>query len=173
MVSFREPGGEDVSERIRKILLDNRFALTREAELFLYLASRSQLVLNRIIPFLKDKKIIVCDRFSDSTLAYQGYGRGLSLKLVKKLNDFATNRLVPDLTILIDVPLKESLKRAKDKKKDRLERSGISFYQRVRGGFLEIARKEKTRVKMVDGIGGVEKTWDKVKAVVDEFLQID
>lgn len=173
VVSFREPGGEEVSEKIRKILLDNKFSLTPETELFLYLASRTQLVFHKIIPALKDKKIVVCDRFSDSTLAYQAYGRRLNLKLIRMLNNFSTKNLRPDLTILIDVPVKVSLKRAKNKKKDRLERSGTLFYQRVKEGYLKIARKEKKRIKVVDGKGGIEVTWRKVKSIVDEFLKIE
>lgn len=173
VVSFREPGGEKVSEKIRKILLDNKFSLTPETELFLYLASRTQLVFHKIIPALKNKKIVVCDRFSDSTLAYQAYGRGLNLKLIRILNNFSTKNLRPDLTILIDVPVKVSLKRAKSKKKDRLERSGTLFYQRVKGGYLKIARKEKKRIKVVDGKGGIEVTWRKVKSIVDGFLKIE
>lgn len=173
VVSFREPGGEEVSEKIRKILLDDKFSLTPETELFLYLASRTQLVFHKIIPALKDKKIVVCDRFSDSTLAYQAYGRGLNLKLIRMLNNFSTKNLRPDLTILIDVPVKVSLKRAKNKKKDRLERSGTLFYQRVKGGYLKIARKEKKRIKVVDGKGGIEVTWRKVKSIVDGFLKIE
>ena len=173
VVSFREPGGEKVSEKIRKILLDNKFSLTPETELFLYLASRTQLVFHKIIPALKDKKIVVCDRFSDSTLAYQAYGRGLNLKLIRMLNNFSTKNLRPDLTILVDIPVKVSLKRAKNKKKDRLERSGTLFYQRVKGGYLKIARKEKRRIKVVDGKGGIEVTWKKVKSIVDEFLKIE
>lgn len=173
VVSFREPGGEKVSEKIRKILLDNKFSLTPETELFLYLASRTQLVFHKIIPALKDKKIVVCDRFSDSTSAYQAYGRRLNLKLIRMLNNFSTKNLRPDLTILVDIPVKVSLKRAKNKKKDRLERSGTLFYQRVKGGYLKIARKEKKRIKVVDGKGGIEVTWGKVKSIVDEFLKIE
>ncbi len=173
VVSFREPGGEKVSEKIRKILLDNKFSLRAETELFLYLASRTQLVFHKIIPALKDKKIVVCDRFSDSTLAYQAYGRGLNLKLIRMLNNFSTKNLRPDLTILVDIPVKVSLKRAKNKKKDRLERSGTLFYQRVKEGYLKIARKEKKRIKVVDGKGGIEVTWRKVKSIVDEFLKIE
>jgi len=173
VVRLREPGGEEVSEKMRKILLNNKFSLTSEAELFLYLASRSQLVANKIIPALKEKKLVICDRFSDSTLAYQGYGRGLDLKLVEILNSLSTNKLRPDLTILIDLSLEESVKRAKNKKKDRLERSGISFYKKVRKGYLEIARKEKKRIKVVDGKGGIDETWEKVKSAVDRFLQIE
>lgn len=173
VVSFREPGGEKVSEKIRKILLDNKSSLTLETELFLYLASRTQLVFHKIIPVLKNKKIVVCDRFLDSTLAYQAYGRGLNLKLIRMLNNFSTKNLRPDLTILIDVPVKVSLKRAKNKKKDRLERSGTLFYQRVKGGYLKIARKEKRRIKVVDGKAGIEVTWRKVKSIVDEFLKIE
>lgn len=172
VVSFREPGGEKVSEKIRKILLDSKSSISPQTELLLYLASRSQLTFKKIIPALRKGKIVVCDRFFDSTLGYQGYGRGIDLKLIETLNRFSTGNLKPDLTILIDVPIKVSLKRAGNKKKDRLEKQGAKFYQRVREGYLKIALKEKKRIKVVDGQGGVEEIWGRVKEIVDRFLKI-
>jgi dTMP kinase len=172
VVSFREPGGEKVSEKIRKILLDSKSSIDPQTELLLYIASRAQLTLQKIIPALKIGKIVVCDRFFDSTLAYQGYGRGIDLTLIETLNRFSTGNLKPDLTILIDIPIKVSLKRAGNKKKDRLEKEGIKFYQRVREGYLEIAKKAKGRVKIIEGQGGVEEIWGRVKEVGDRFLKI-
>ena len=172
VVSFREPGGEKVSEKIRKILLDSKSSIDPQTELLLYIASRAQLTFQKIIPALKIGKIVVCDRFFDSTLAYQGYGRGIDLRLIETLNRFSTGNLKPDLTILIDVPIKVSLWRAGNKKKDRLEKEGVKFYSKVREGYLEIAKKEKGRVKIIDGQGKVEETWGRVKEVVDRFLKI-
>ena len=171
---LREPGGEPVSEQIRKILLKSKSSITPITELLLYLASRSQLTEKKIIPALKEKKVVVCDRFSDSTLAYQGYGRGLDKNWIKNLNKKATLGIKPDLTLLIDVPLKVYTKRAKLKKnKDRLEKENLIFYKKIRKGYLEIAREDKKRVKIIDGSGSIKGTWEKVKATIDRFLKIE
>jgi dTMP kinase len=174
VVFLREPGGEPVSEQIRKILLKSKSAITPITELMLYIGSRSQLVQKKIGPALKQKKIIVCDRFSDSTLTYQGYGRKLDTKWIKNLNKRATLGVKPDLTLLIDVPLQVYLKRAKLKKnKDRLEKENLAFYRRIRKGYLEIAKEDRKRVKVIDGSGTIQGTWVKVKSIIDSFLRID
>lgn len=172
VVFLREPGGEPVSEQIRKILLRSKSAITPITELMLYLGSRSQLVQKKIAPALKEKKIVVCDRFSDSTLTYQGYGRKLDTKWIKNLNHRSTSGIRPDLTLLIDVPLRIYMKRAKLKKnKDRLEKENLAFYRRIRKGYLEIAKEDKKRVKVIDGSGTIQGTWGKVKIAVDQFLK--
>jgi len=171
---LREPGGEPVSERIRKILLKSQSSVTPTTELMLYLASRSQLVEKKIIPALKSKKLVICDRFFDSTLAYQGFGRALDRKWIKDLNRKSTFGVKPDLTLLIDVPLEVYLKRAKLKKnKDRLEKEDLAFYRRIRRGYLEIAKQDKKRVKVIDGSGTISQTWAKVKELADKYLGID
>lgn len=171
---LREPGGEPVSERIRKILLKSQSSVTPTTELMLYLASRSQLVEKKIIPALKSKKLVLCDRFFDSTLAYQGFGRALDRKWIKDLNRKSTFGVKPDLTLLIDVPLEVYLKRAKLKKnKDRLEKENLAFYRRIRRGYLEIAKQDKKRVKVIDGSGTISQTWAKVKELADKYLGID
>jgi len=171
---LREPGGEPVSERIRKILLKSQSSVTPTTELMLYLASRSQLVEKKIIPALKSKKLVICDRFFDSTLAYQGFGRALDRKWIKDLNRKSTFGIKPDLTLLIDVPLEVYLKRAKLKKnKDRLEKENLAFYRRIRRGYLEIAKQDKKRVKVIDGSGTISQTWAKVKELADKYLGID
>jgi dTMP kinase len=171
---LREPGGEPISEKIRKILLKSKSSINPVTELLLYLASRSQLIENKIIPALKKKKVVICDRFSDSTLAYQGYGRGLDKNWIKNLNKRATLGVKPDLTLLIDVPLKVYTKRAKLKKnKDRLEKENLMFYTRIRKGYLEIARQDKKRVKIIDGSGSIKGTWENVKSTIDRFLKIE
>ena len=174
VVFLREPGGEPVSERIRRILLKSGSNITPITELMLYLASRTQLVKKKIIPALKSKKLVVCDRFFDSTLAYQGYGRALDRKWIKDLNRQSTSGIKPDLTLLIDVPLKVYLKRAKLKKnKDRLEKEDLAFYRRIRRGYLQIAKQDRKRVKVIDGSGTVQGTWARVKEGTDKFLGID
>lgn len=169
----REPGGDRIAERIRRILLSKKNSdMTGLTELLLYEAARSQLTQRVILPALKQGKAVVCDRYADSSLAYQGYGRGLSKKMVNHLNHIATFGLSPDLTIILDVPVKTSLKRGKieGRKKDRLERERIEFHQRIREGFLKIARQNKRRIKVVDGTRDIGGTWQSVKKVVDSFL---
>jgi len=176
LVLIREPGGEKISEKIRKILLSEKNQeITNMTELLLYMASRAQLTQRVILPSLKKGKIVICDRYSDSSLAYQGYGRGLNKNMIKYLNRISTSGLVPNLTILLDVPVEISLKRkakeAKNKGGDRLEREKFEFRQRVREGYLKIAEKNKKRIKIIDGRGDIGKTWRKVKSVVDSFLK--
>lgn len=141
-------------------------------ELLLYEASRAQLTQKVILPALRQKKVVICDRFYDSTLAYQGYGRGLDKKTIVYLNHIVTFGLSPYLTILIDVPVEVSFRR-KDKKKrkeDRLEKEKIEFHKKIREGYLKIARRNKTRIKVIDGTDDVFSTWQKVKRVVDSYL---
>lgn len=164
----RDPGGTKISERIRKILLDKKNSLAAATELFLYLAARQQLVSEIISPALKKNKVVICDRFCDSTLAYQGYGRGLNINLVDNmLKSFFP---VPDLTILIDLPVLEAQKRFGSNRPDRLEKEKSAFHQKVRKGYLGIAKKNRKRVKVVDGTGNLAKTYEQVRKIVDNFL---
>lgn len=166
----RDPGGTRISERIRKILLDKKNSLAAATELFLYLAARQQLVSEIILPALKKNKMVICDRFCDSSLAYQGYGRGLEIDLVDKmLKSFFPQ---PDLTILIDLPVPLAQKRFGPSRPDRLEKEKFSFHQKVRRGYLDIAKKERKRVKVVEGTGNITKTWKYVRRIVDNFLKI-
>jgi dTMP kinase len=116
--------------------------------------------------------VVVCDRYADSSLAYQGYGRGLSKTMIKELNRIASFGLVPDLTILVDVPIRTSLerKRKEKTKKDRLEKERFKFHRRIREGFLTIARQNRRRITVVDGRNDIDRTWQKVKKVVESFL---
>ena len=174
VILLREPGGEKVSESIRQVLLSSRNAgMNPLAELLLYEAARAQLVSKIILPALKQGKIVVCDRFYDSSLAYQGYGRGLDTKMIDYLNRVSVSGLKPELTILIDIPIRvfTSRMRQNNKKKDRIEKEKIDFYKRVRDGYLKMAQKEKKRVKVIAGSGAIEKVWDEVKDIVDYFLR--
>ena len=171
---LREPGGEKIAERIRKILLDYKNSkVTPLTELLLYNASRAQLVQQVITPALKRGKIVICDRFYDSTLAYQGYGRNLNKKMINYLNKISTKGVVPNLTILIDLSPVIALKRKGKKKvaKDRLERENLNFHKRVRNGYLKIASLNKKRFRVVDASGDIKHTWLAVKTVIDDFLK--
>ncbi len=158
VLCVREPGGTAVGERIRSILLNSDGeGLDPWAELFLYEASRAQLVKEVLRPALDRGKTVICDRFTDSTLAYQGYGRGLDLEGVVLINSYAAQGLVPDLTFLLSCPPETGLERALKRigeaagdKEDRFEREGLAFHRRVAGGFLEIARRESGRIRVID-----------------------
>lgn len=169
----REPGGNRVAEKIRKVLLSRKNSdMTHLTELLLYEAARSQLTEKVILPALKSGKTVVCDRYADSSLAYQGFGRGLDKKMIESLNRIATFGLSPDLTIILDVPLAVSAKRRRleGKEKDRLEKERSDFHKRIRQGFLAIARKNRKRVKVVDGTGNIDLTWQKIKGITDILL---
>ena len=170
----REPGGDRIAERIRRILLSKKNSeMTALTELLLYEAARSQLTERVILPALKEGKMVVCDRYSDSSLAYQGYGRGLNKKMIKHLNHVSTSGLLPNLTVLLDVPVRTSFERIKKekRKKDRLEKERIEFHLRIREGYLKLARQNRKRIKIVDGSENVEKTWQKVRTLLDYFLR--
>jgi dTMP kinase len=171
VVFLREPGGTHLSERLREILLDRRhLAMSGRTELLLFAASRAQLVESVIRPALDRGSVVICDRFFDSTTAYQGYGRGLPLADVVQLNDFATGGLKPDLTIYFDVPIDEveRRRRATGADADRMESSGRAFYERVRDGYLAIVAGEPARCATVDGMAAPEaveaRVWDEVRA---------
>lgn len=151
-VLFREPGGTLIGEKIRDILLDKKNSgMGPITELLLYSASRYQLTCESILPALKSGKVVICDRFYDSTTAYQGYGRGIDLTFIKRLNSIATDGLVPDLTFILDVSLTERENRIGKKELDRLEQENDEFQRRVRDGFLEIAEESPERFVVIDG----------------------
>ena len=170
VVKLREPGSTPVAERIRKILLDRRLEMADVTELLLYEAARSDLVAAKIEPLLLAGKVVVCDRFYDSTTAYQGYGRGLDIAAVKRLHKTAVGKCKPDLTLVFDVDLKTSYSR-RGKQADRLEAQSKTFFQRVRKGFLEIARTESRRVKVIDGTRPVDEVFIDVQRWLDRKLR--
>ena len=150
-LGLREPGGTPISEKIRNLLLDTANEdMQARTEAFLYAAARCQLVETVIRPALQEGKMIIADRYIDSTLAYQGYGRGLPLDFLQQLNQLSTGGLKPDLTLLLDVdPAEGARRRAKDTP-DRLEKAGLLFQERVRQGYLQIAREEPQRIRILD-----------------------
>lgn len=144
----REPGGTRISEAVRKILLSkNNKGMSDICELFLFLAARAQIVDEIIRPALKKGYVVVCDRFHDATIAYQGYGAGLDLKLIEEMGKSAAKGLKPDLTVLLDVETKKGLRRAGIK--DRIEIKSLEFHKRVRGGYLALAEREPERIKVI------------------------
>jgi len=143
-VLTREPGGTSISEQIRQILLDTQNKeMTPETELLLYLAARNQHTQKLIIPALTCGKIVICDRYSDSTLAYQGVARKITLDSVKNINFFATHGLVPDVTIILDIPVSLHTQRLQGKVVDRIEAESEVFHQMVRDAFLELSEQDK------------------------------
>lgn len=169
----REPGGTELSERIRSILLDKgQLDIDPIAELLLFSAARAQLVREIIAPSLKAGMIVVCDRFYDSTTAYQGYGRDLPLPDVRAINDFSTSGTTPDLTLFVDVN-PEEIRRRKLKSgdaPDRMERSGDAFYDKVVDGYRRIAAGEPDRVVVIAGSGPVEHTHAAIWGVIEKKL---
>lgn len=168
---IREPGSTAFSEKIRKILLDKKLSINAVTELNLYVAARSELVAHVIKPALQNGRIILCDRFYDSTVAYQAYGRNLDLNLVKKLNLLATGGIRPNFTFLFDIDYATSLKRRK-KTADRLESESKAFFDRVRRGFLETARTEKRRFCVIDSRKSPEEIFHEVQACLISRLNI-
>jgi dTMP kinase len=155
---LREPGGTDIGEKIRKMLLDkNNDGMTEASELFLFSASRSQLIQEVVRPALDGGMVVICDRYYDSTTAYQGFGRGIPLDVIHPINRYATGGLVPDLTFFLDIPIREIEKRMNSAKsnKDRMESNGIEFYERARNGFLQIAKTE-SRYRIIDGMQPID-----------------
>src|SRR4030067_1376394 len=174
----REPGGCPISEKVRKILLnpDHR-EMVPISELLLYESARAQHVKEVIEPFLKKGGIVLCDRFRDATLAYQGYGRKIDLKWIERLNHLSSQGIKPDVTFLLDCPSDVGLKRAlqrnrelKQEREERFEKEEIQFHRRVRKGYLAIAKKEPRRVKVIDTRQGEDKVFNKIRKTVDNLL---
>jgi dTMP kinase len=171
VIFTREPGGGKLGEKIREILLSNEFEIPDYSELFLFLASRYEHTKNVIIPRLKEGYIVISDRYMDSTIAYQGYGRKIDLKLLEKLNEIATLGIKPDLTFLIDLPEEISFNRLKDKVLDRIESEEIEFYKRVRFGYIEIARNEPLRFIILDGTMQLQTLKQKVFEITENLIR--
>jgi dTMP kinase len=179
-IATREPGGTSLGNLIRQVLLEvGKRPIASPAELFLYLADRAQHIEAVIAPALEQDKIVLCDRHTDSTLAYQGYGRGIDLQLLRRLNDVASQGIKPDLTLLLDCPVEVGLSRTAQRqslaargrnREDRFEREEVEFHERVRQGFLEIARLEPKRFCVIAASDSVDEVFEQIKKIVDERL---
>ncbi|MCP4580324.1 MAG: dTMP kinase [candidate division Zixibacteria bacterium] len=177
---LREPGGTKISEKIRDLLLDvNSGGMLPLAEFLLYSAARAQLVNEVIRPALTEGKIVICDRFDDSSTAYQGHARGLGMDNVKSINKIATGGLIPDLTIFIDITVEESLKRLKvaGKMTDRMESEDARFFEAVREGYLQLATDDKSdspnRFKVINGLDDISTIERRIQQIVRDEMVID
>ena len=179
ILETREPGGTPFAEEIRNLLLKDILPkhrnewVTPPCEAALIFASRAHHVTYRIRPALSQGLVVLCDRFSDSTLAYQGYGRGLDLKDLIHFNDFSTDQLSPDHTFLFDLPVKQGLaRRRRASKQNRLDKESVSFHERVRRGFLDLARKHPTRITVLDGRKSPEAIATEVAATTHSIINL-
>jgi dTMP kinase len=168
VVEVREPGGTEIGEEIRDTLLRQRpGGMTALAELFLFLAARAQIVAEVILPALADGKIVICDRFADSTTVYQGLVRGIERALVDRLNDMVMQQRRPDLTLLLDLDPEVGLARLRDK--NRLDGEDHMFHQRVRAGYLALAQEEQERFRIIDAAAApaavAEAVWQAVRGL--------
>ncbi len=172
VITTREPGGTPIAESIREILLDPaNTAMGSTTELLLYEAARAQHVHEKIAPALAEGTIVLCDRFADSTTAYQGAGRGIGREVLHDLHHMATGGVWPDLTLLIDLDVTIGLERARHRgRKDRLEREAIEFHQRVRDGFLALAAAEPERITIIDGDAPLDVVAASVQQQVRDYL---
>ena len=173
VVSTREPGGTRIGNQIREILMrmDNT-ELHPRTEILLFQAARAQLIEEMILPSLAEGKVILCDRYGDSTLAYQGYGHGLDVDRLKMILEFATSGLKPDLTILLDVDVMVGLKRKKAKEEwNRMDAFELSFHERVRKGYHELVSQEPARWKIVDASQSQEQVQEDIRQIVLEALR--
>ena len=168
-----EPGGTALGSQLRRLLKTRRQdEISPEAELFLFAACRVQLVSGVIRPSLQKGKVVICDRFADSTTVYQGYGRGIDLTTIKAVNEFATQDTKPDLTVLLDIPVAKGLGRKQAKMKDRFEAEETAFHDRVRDGYLKLAAEEPERWLVIDAtlpkarIGKI--IWDRVNQLLNK-----
>jgi len=166
-----EPGGTALGSQLRRLLKTKRQdEISPEAELFLFAACRVQLINGVIHPSLQKGKVVICDRFADSTTVYQGYGRGIDLTTIKAVNEFATRGTKPDLTVLLDIPVAKGLGRKQAKMKDRFEAEETAFHDRVRDGYLKLAADEPERWLVIDAtlpkdrIGKI--IWDRVNQLL-------
>ena len=168
----REPGGTLIGEKIRNLLQDpsHENEISDMAELLLFSASRAELIASRIQPALKRGEIVICDRFYDSTYVYQGLGRAIGMEIVEQLNQITVGTLKPDLTILLDLDAKVGIERAKSRQSgelDRIENESLVFFEAVRNGYLELAKKEPERFKTIDGLLSV----DAIKAIIWDTVE--
>ncbi len=182
VIFLREPGGTELSERIREILLDTKNnQMSQVAEVFLFSAARAQLVTEVIKPALQTGNVVVCDRFFDSTTAYQGWGRGIDLEGIKKLNFLATSGITPSLTFYLDidqieVERRKNLARPSEgddtPTEDRMESAGMEFYRRVREGYLDLSRTEAQRFVVLDGKESIGQLSEKIWNIVRRKLTV-
>lgn len=173
-ITTREPGGVDIAEKIRQVILDpDHTSMDAKTELLLYLASRRQHLVERVLPALAAGKVVLMDRFIDSSVAYQGYGRGLSVEDIEWLNQFATDGLKPDLTLYFDLDVEEGLARIarnQEREVNRLDLEGLELHYKVRKGYLALAEKEPERIVKIDASQAFEAVLADVLTILEKRL---
>ena len=169
VIVTREPGAKGLGEKFREILLNYDGIVSDRCESFLFLADRAQNIDTIVKPAVSSGKIVLCDRHIDSSVAYQGYGRGLDIQQIKNLNTIAAGGMLPDLTLVFDIDIETSMQRVGNNK-DRMENSGIDFFNRVRNGYLELAKQEPYRIKVVNSTASIDDIHNKVKNIVLALL---
>ena len=180
-VLTHEPGGTEVAEKIRSLLLDDDLEenICQRSELLLYFASRAQHVDSLILPALEKGKVIICDRYHDATVAYQGYGRSIDLDKIDFINNYAAKGVSPDLTVLIDIDIRKGIERSKSRNRakllkkelNRMEMESLEFHQRVKEGYLQIAQMDRARFRVFDGTMPENELFEKVKDEIMKFLK--
>ena len=170
VIVTREPGALELGQKIRDILLNHKGKVSDRCEMFLFLADRAQHVETLIKPAVESGKIILCDRYTDSTIAYQGYARGQDVELLTKLNNIAIRGLLPDLTLLYDTSVETAQTRV-GKEKDRMESSGINFHKKVRQGYLTIQDENPERIKRINADKSIEDVFAQTKEIIVKLLQ--
>ena len=170
VVVTREPGSLELGQKIRNILLHYDGVVSDRCEIFLFLADRAQHVETFIKPAIEEGKIVLCDRHTDSTIAYQGYGREQDIELLKKLNEIAVNGLKPDLTMLFDVSTETAQERVGNEK-DRMESIGIEFHRKVRNGYLELLKENSDRIKLINANNSIETVFEDAKNIIIDLIK--
>ncbi|MBU0580102.1 MAG: dTMP kinase [Candidatus Margulisbacteria bacterium] len=172
VIATREPGGTAIGQQIRNILLNpDNVSLVHRTEVLMFAADRIQHLEEKIWPALKQKKIVICDRYIDSTTAYQIGGRPLPAQLISEINRISTENLKPDLTFLLDIPVAEGLKRATQQSSDRFEKEFISFHEGVRRQYLELAKAEPERIVMLNGLDAIEQIHHQVLTITHKLFE--
>ncbi|MGA2553240.1 MAG: dTMP kinase [Smithella sp.] len=181
IIVTQEPSGTDIGRKIGSILFNSEhYYMCAETEMFLFCAARAQHVREKIMPALEQNKVVLCDRFSDATYAYQGAGRGLDHEFIRLINDYSALYLKPDLTLLFDLPVEIGLQRATDRNNrlkepssiDRFERENIDFHQRIREGYLNILRNDPQRFRLIDANRDVNDIQEEVRRHISDFINL-
>jgi dTMP kinase len=171
-VTYREPGGTSLSEKIRQILLDKEnMELSSISEGLLFAAARAQLVKEKIRPDLHSGKVVICDRFIDSTIAYQGYGRGLDVQKLVSINEIATEGLIPDITFLLDIKPENAFKRIDSTEIDRMESVGIKFFKKIRKGYFQIIKDNPERFFLINADQSEVLIENEINKIIDEVIK--
>jgi dTMP kinase len=178
----QEPTGTDIGRQIGNILFNRQHShLCAEAEMFLFCAARAQHVREVIGPALEQNKVVLCDRFSDATYAYQGFGRGLNQEFIRQVNDYSAMHIKPDMTLLFDLPVEAGLQRANQRNNrlkepaatDRFEREKLEFHQRIRDGYLHIMKNDPGRFRLIDAALNVDAIQKEVRRHIIDFINLE